>query len=102
MNEVPIEALQRAVEGMHGGTAALRAAEHVKETFGGETVWEGDVYAFTLSGHPTASTCYAWSAPVAGTEGRRFFAVLQAGPVKSARDAVRASIVESYRQATSD
>ncbi len=46
--------------------------------------------------------CYAWSAPVEGPNRRRFFAVLHAGPVKSARDAVRASIVQTYREETRD
>jgi hypothetical protein len=56
----------------------------------------GDVHRFALSGHATANTCYAWSAPVGETHNRRFFAVLKLGPVQSARDAVRASIVQTY------
>jgi hypothetical protein len=92
--------LREAVEGMHGGKAVYRSSEHVQEVFEGKTVWEGEVYVFALSGHPTASTCYAWSSPVEGSDRRRFFAVLHEGPVKSARDAVRASIVQTYRDAT--
>lgn len=65
-----------------------------------EPVWEGDVYTFALSGHPTARVCFAWSAPVGDTHNRRFFAVLKLGPVQSARDAVRASIVQAYREET--
>ena len=33
---------------------------------------------------------------------RRFFAVLRLGPVQSAREAVRASIVQTYREETRD
>jgi hypothetical protein len=99
-SEVSLAALQEAVEGVYGGTAAYRGSEHVQEAFEGKTVWEGEVYVFALSGHPTASTCYAWSSPVKGSGRRRFFAVLHEGPVKSARDAVRASIVQAYREET--
>jgi hypothetical protein len=87
---------------MHGGTATYRSSERVQEAFEGKTVWEGEVYVFALSGHPTASTCYAWSSPVKGSDRRRFFAVLHKGPVKSARDAVRASIVQAYREEIRD
>jgi hypothetical protein len=58
------------------------------------------VHTFALSGHATANTCYASSAPVGDTHNRRFFAVLKLGPVRSARDAVRASIVQAYREET--
>ncbi len=60
-------------------------------------VWEGDVYVFDLEGHPTASKAYAWSDAVPGLDKRRFYAVLHADPVTSAREAVRASIIEAYR-----
>jgi hypothetical protein len=50
----------------------------------------------------TRPTRCAWSAPVAGADRRRFFAVLHAGPVKSARDAVRASILQTYREEAKD
>lgn len=97
-SEVPLTALQEAVEGMHGAKASHRSTEHLREAFKGETVWEGDVFVFVLTDHPDASVCYAWSSPVEGSDWRRFFAVLHEGPVKSARDAVRASIVQAYRQ----
>jgi hypothetical protein len=61
-----------------------------------------DVQVFALSGHATANTSYTWSAPVGDTHNRRFFAVLPLGPVQSARDAVRASIVQTYREETRD
>jgi hypothetical protein len=98
--EVGIEALQEAVEEMHRCKASYKGSERVKEEFRGERVWGGNVHTFALSGHATANTCYAWSAPVADTNNRRFFAVLNLGPVQSARDAVRASIVQTYRDST--
>jgi hypothetical protein len=87
---------------VHRCKASYKGSERVREEFRGEPVWEGDVHTFALSGHATANTCYAWSASVGDTHNRRFFAVLRLGPVKSARDAVRASIVQAYREETKD
>jgi hypothetical protein len=50
-------------------------------------VWEGDVLIFELFGHPKATTCYAWEVDGQVT------AVLGVAPVRSAVDAVRASIM---------
>jgi len=91
-----VEALLQAVEGLHECRAKYKEKTHVTEKFEGETVWDGDVYVFELISHPTAQLAYAWSSPVAGSERRRFFAVQHAGPVKSAQDAVRASIAKDY------
>lgn len=97
MPEAPVEALQQAVEGLHDCRASFNRTEQVTETFQGQTAWEGTVHVFDLQGHETASVAYAWSEPVGGSEKRRFYAILKAGPVKSSADAVRASIVESAR-----
>ena len=43
--------------------------------------------AFELDGHPTASRCFAWEVDGQVT------AVLAEGPVQTAQDAVRASIM---------
>ena len=40
---------------------------------------------------------YAWSAPVEGSEKRKFYAVLHLGPIRSAQDAVKAAIVADER-----
>lgn len=71
---------------------------HVIEEFEGERAWEGDVHVFALEGHPTAGKAYAWSVPVPGSDRRRFYAVLHEGPVDSPEKAVRASIVQGYRE----
>ena len=91
------ESLLRAVEGLHGCSASFSEEIPVTETHGGKTVWEGVVHAFELSGHPRASTCYAWSSPIEGSEKRRIYAVLKLPPVDSAAAAVRASIVQGHR-----
>lgn len=90
-------ALKTAVESQHGVTAVLAQSVPVKETFGGETVWEGVVHVFRIQGHPKADTAYAWSSPIEGSDKRRFFAVLHIPPITSPVEAVRAAIVAEQR-----
>lgn len=87
-----------AVEEMHGSKATYLDTIHVVEEFEGERAWEGDVDVFALDGHPTAEKAYAWSVPVSGSERRRFYAVLHRGPVDSPEKAVRAAIVQRFRE----
>jgi hypothetical protein len=61
-----IDELQKAIEQMHGGSAALAQSVPVREAFEGKPVWEGVVHVFDLAGHPTATRAYAWSSPVKG------------------------------------
>jgi hypothetical protein len=100
--EVDISELKKAVEIQHGGIASFIESYPIVETFKGEVVWRGVVQVFELSGHPSASRCYAWSSPIEGSEKRRFFAVLHQAPVASALEAVRAAIVQEHRQLGSD
>lgn len=69
----------------------------MRETFEGETVWDGVVEVFALLGHPKASVAYAW-AHETDAGGKRYVAVLALPPVKTATDAVRASIASERRQ----
>jgi hypothetical protein len=98
--EIEADQLREAVEHMHGGTATLAQSVPVKETFDDKLVWEGVVQVFDLAGHPTATRAYAWSSPIEGSAKRRFFAVLHQPPVDSPQAAVRAAIVEEYRDAS--
>lgn len=96
--EAPIEALIEAIRNLHGCKATWVESVPVKETFQGKTVWEGTVHVFDLTGHPTASRCYAWSYVSDEKTGKRkFFAVLHQGPVNSPQAAVRAAIVAEYQ-----
>src|ERR1700730_391046 len=90
--------LKLAIESQHGGTATLIQAVPVKETFEGQTVWEGIVHVFDLSGHPKATRAYAWSSPIEASSKRRFFAVLHIPPIETPLDAVRAAIVAEHRR----
>jgi hypothetical protein len=86
--------LRRAIESQHGGRATLIQSVPIKETHGGQTVWEGVVHVFDLADHPTAIRAYAWSSPIEGSNKRRFFAVLHRGAIKSPVDALRAAIAQ--------
>lgn len=96
-DEVSVEALQQAVEGLHSCRATFLRTEHVHETFRGETVWEGNVHVFRITGHQNATECFAWSASIPQSKRRQFHAVLRAAAVCSAVDAVRASIAAEWR-----
>jgi hypothetical protein len=95
--EVSADQLKRAVEGQHGGTAALVDALPVKEVYQGKTVWDGVVHIFDLEGHPKATRAYAWSSPIEGSSNRRFYAVLHLGGIRSPLDAVRAAVVAEHK-----
>ncbi len=92
-------ALRQTVEELHGCKAKYRDQTLVTERINGKVFWEAVVHVFDLMYHPSASIAYAWSEPVPGSENRQFYAVLHGGPVKSPKDAVRASIAHAYRDA---
>jgi hypothetical protein len=96
--DVSATELKRAVEAQHGCKATVFQSVPIKETFGRNTVWEGVVHIFSLTGHPTAKRAYAWSSPIEGSDKRRFFAVLHQSPVTSPVEAVRAAIVAENRE----
>jgi hypothetical protein len=58
--EVNVAELKRAVEVQHGCKATVFQSMPIKKTFSGKTVWEGVVYTFSLTDHPTAKRAYAW------------------------------------------
>jgi hypothetical protein len=86
-----------ALEHLHKCQATHRATVPVHEVFRGQTVWQGDVEEFDLVGHPKTNRAYAWSET--SQNGERFFAVLETPAIKSALDAVRASIVADAKKA---
>ena len=92
MNECSVDEFSNAIRATHGADAGLVGRVSVHETCNGQTVWEGDVLVFTLHGHPTARTCYAWS-----VDGR-VTAILHEGPVKSPEAAVQAAVAAEHRK----
>ncbi len=85
-----VENIQQAVEAMHGCKAVHEQSIPVIERFGKETVWEGVVGSFALTGHPKAKRCYAWSYQDGAETG--YVGVLELPPVDSPQTAVRAAI----------
>jgi len=93
-----IEELRDVIRRLHGADAAHVESVPVKEVFRGKTVWDGVVEVFDLHGHPTASRVYAWAHDTDDpNKPRRHVTVLHGHPIESARQAVRAAIVEEFR-----
>ena len=91
MNELPLERFHEAIRHTHGAESKLRERVQVREGFGDQAVWKGEVLVFELAGHETANRCYAWSV------GNRVTAVLHEGPIDSPEAAVRAAIVAEHQ-----
>jgi hypothetical protein len=95
-----IDELASVIKHLHGGKAAHVETVPVKEVLQGQTVWEGDVEVFDLEGHPKASRVYAWAHETDDVDRpKRHVTVLHIPPVTSPVLAVRASIIQDYREA---
>ncbi|MGH9746625.1 MAG: hypothetical protein ACRD59_11025 [Candidatus Acidiferrales bacterium] len=95
-----IEELRDVIRRLHGVESKYIESVPVKETFQGKTVWEGIVEVFELVGHPKAPMVYAWAHETDDAANpRRHVTVLHVHPVTSAVLAVRASIVQEFRNA---
>jgi hypothetical protein len=87
---------------LHGGHATHRESVPVKEIWEGKTIWDGTVEVFDLSGHPQANTAYAWAHDTDDPNNpKRRVAVLHVPPVVSPITAVRAALLQEYRDAQS-
>ena len=96
-----ISDLQNAILSLHDVRSTYAASVEVKESFQGQTVWEGTVEVFDLHDHPTSPKAYAWSHDTDDPENpKRHVTVLHVGPVSSPQAAVRAAIVQEYRNAS--
>jgi len=93
-----IAELQEVIRKLHGVESKHVQSVPVKEVFQGKTVWEGIVEVFELVGHPKAPRAYAWMHDTDDPQKpRRHVTVLHVHPVTSAREAVRAAIVQEFR-----
>jgi hypothetical protein len=93
-----LEELRKVIRRLHGADAAHVESVPVKETFKGKTVWEGVVEVFDLHDHPTASRVYAWTESADDHDrAKHHVTVLRSHPIESARQAVRAAIVQEFR-----
>ena len=96
-----IERLRQAIRDLHGVDSEHLRSESLREMFRREIAWEGTVGVFALKDHPMAQLAYAWWQET-DEGGRRYFAVLGVDPIKSAQDAVRASIAAGAKQSRGD
>jgi hypothetical protein len=93
-----IDDLIQVIRELHGAEATHRESVPVKETWQGQTIWEGIVEVFTLKGHPETDTAYAWSHDTDDGP-RRHVTVLHVHPAISPLHAVRAALLQEYRDA---
>jgi hypothetical protein len=97
-NREYLDRLQVAIQELHKCGAIWRESVPVHEVFRGQTVWQGEVEVFDLTGHPKAKRCYAWSHPEGPDDrGERFVTVLEIPPVKDPRSAVQVAVVSEFR-----
>lgn len=91
--------LMAAIRHLHSCEPTYAETTPVKEVFRGQTAWEGNVLAFTLTGHPKARRCYAWGIPKHSSDGWAITTVLELPPVDSPQVAVRIAIAaEAQKQ----
>ncbi len=73
-----IDELKDTIRRLHGVDSSHVETVAVKESFEGETIWEGEVEVFELYDHPETDKLYAW--------------------VHAPQLAVRAAIIQEYRK----
>jgi hypothetical protein len=92
-----IQDLQDVVVRLHGAEARHIESVPVVEEFDGKIVWDGVVEVFELKGHPKTHRAYAWAHQTDELEEVRHVTVLHVPPVVSPQTAVRAAIIQEYR-----
>ena len=98
-----LDELRDVIRELHGAEATHVRSVPIKETFKGQTVWEGVVEVFDLFGHPSAARVYAWSHDTDNPDNpKKHVTVLHIPPVVSPAMAVRAAIREEFRSGQSE
>jgi hypothetical protein len=93
-----IQELQNVIHHLHGATATHVKSAPVTETFKGQTVWDGVVEVFSLKDHPKTNKVYAWIHKTGDPANpKRHVTVLHIPPVVSPQTAVRAAIVQEFK-----
>ena len=97
-NKEYIDRLKQVIFQLHQSGSQHVESVPVEEIFNGKIIWKGVVEVFTLTGHPKASRCFAWSHNDGqGDSDERFVVVLEIPPVDSPETAVQAAIVAEVR-----
>ncbi len=97
-DSVYIEKLQNVIFQRHGCESTWLESLPVLDVFRDQTIWEGKVEVFRLSGHPKAKTAYAWidqEERLVGA-GEVVETVLEIPPVDSPLSAVWASMTVDF------
>jgi len=95
-----IDDLKAVIHKLHGAEATHRESVPVTEVFAGQTVWDGIVEVFDLRGHPKTDKVYAWLHDTGDPDKpKQHVTVLHIPPAISPITAVRAFIVQEYRNA---
>lgn len=92
-----LDRLQTTIQHLHKCGAVHRATMPVREVFKGETIWNGDVEVFDLTGHPKAKRCYGWTYG----EPEEFITILELPPVDSPESAVKVGVAYQIKKARS-
>jgi hypothetical protein len=85
-----VDMLGAAIRLKHGCRQTHRKSVFVSEKLNNETVWEGFVEVFDLTGHPKARVCYAWQDFT--SNGVKIFTVLENQLIDSPSRAIQAAI----------
>jgi hypothetical protein len=94
-----IQELRNVIHHLHGAKAKHLESVAVTETFRGQTVWNGIVEVFQLEGHPKTNKAYAWIHETGDpSHPKRHVTVLHIPPVVSPQTAVRAAIVQEFKE----
>jgi hypothetical protein len=100
MAQTYISELRDVIRRLHGVDSRHIESVPVTESYQGKTVWEGIVEVFELRGHPKAKKVYAWAHDTDNPmKPKRHVTVLHIHPVTSPILAVRAAIVQEFRNA---
>jgi len=93
-----LDELRDVIRRIHGAEAVHIESVPITETFEGQVVWDGVVEVFDIANHPVSHRVYAWAHDTEDPKNpRRYVTVLHTHPIKSARDAVRAAIVQEFK-----
>jgi hypothetical protein len=94
-----ITELRDVINRLHKANAKHVQSVPVTETFQGDTVWDGIVEVFDLSGHPESNRIYAWAHETGDpNQPKRYVTVLHIPPVISPETAVRAAVVQEFKE----
>jgi hypothetical protein len=97
-NKNYIERLKQVIFHLHKSDSKHVESVPVEELFEGRLIWKGIVEVFTLTSHPKAKRCFAWSHTAGADDSdERFVAVLEIPPVVSPETAVKVAIVAEVR-----